>query len=646
MLPSLENLQPRFVWSHFATLCEIPRPSLHEAALIEHLVGWAQERGIEAVVDGVGNLILRKPASPGCESMPGVILQGHLDMVCQANAGTRHDFERDAIRASVRDGWVVAEDTTLGADNGIGVALALAALEEPGLIHPPLEVLLTVNEESGMDGARGLAPGTLQGRMLVNLDTEEWGHFYLGCAGGVDVAVRDDCELEELPPGYVTMRLEVSGLRGGHSGIDIHLGRGNAIKLLAEALGELACDFDVRLIAMQGGTARNAIPREAVALFALPAGEAAQLEAWAQRKHAAWRERFAEADARVALAVWRELPALDGDVSTLSLALPLAGGGDGFVGVESLSRKAVSREDRQRLLDYLGSAANGVARLSDDFPGVTDTSDNLGVLALEQGAFRATFKVRSLHDARADALADELVAHAASFGMQAGKDGAYPGWTPNPSSALLALCREVYAAQFGQPASLQVIHAGLECGLLAASHPYLEMISFGPGIRGAHAPGEGVEIASVARCWQLLKALLQALAQPPGAGLAEYAEPDLLPFTSYQLFIHLAQPLRVRIGQLGEFDFPAGDYVYTGSARRNFEARIARHLRRDKRLRWHIDYLLAAPGVTVSEVRRSAVAECVLNQATVGDVIVPGFGASDCRVGCGSHLKFALPVAT
>src|SRR5512146_712031 len=188
----LIKLQPSSVWAHFAMMCAIPRPSYREAALIEHLIAWAEARGIESLIDGAGNLILKKPASPGCEAKPGVILQGHLDMVCQANSGTAHDFERDAIGAVVRDGWVVAEQTTLGADNGIGVALALAVLEEPGLVHPPLEVLLTVNEESGMDGARGLAPGTLQGKTLINLDTEEWGHFYLGCAGGVDVEVRHD----------------------------------------------------------------------------------------------------------------------------------------------------------------------------------------------------------------------------------------------------------------------------------------------------------------------------------------------------------------------------------------------------------------------------------------------------------------------
>ena len=467
-------------------LCEIPRPSYHEAELKQHLIAWAQARGIEAIVDAAGNLILKKPGSPGCESMPGVIMQGHLDMVCQANAGTEHDFERDPISTAVRDGWVIAEDTTLGADNGIGVALALAALEDPSLIHPPLEVLLTVNEESGMDGARGLAPGTLHGKTLINLDTEEWGHFYLGCAGGVDVEVRHDCAQEGVPPDYALVRFEVSGLRGGHSGIDIHLGRGNAIKLLAEALRDLSAHTDVQLIEMKGGTARNAIPREAYAVCALLEDMASNIDEWARHRHQAWQQRFAAADANVTFVCKH---------------------------YDTPPDTAIAHSDQQRLLAFLDSAANGVARISEDFPGVTDTSSNLGVVALEHGAFKATFKVRSLHDARADALADKLVSYAVAHGLQAWKDGAYPGWTPNSSSPLLDLCQQVYTAQFGQPASLQVIHAGLECGLLAASHPHLDMISFGPDIRGAHAPGESVEIKSVGLCWQLLKAVLQALAK-------------------------------------------------------------------------------------------------------------------------------------
>jgi dipeptidase D len=486
MPEQLASLEPRTVWAHFATLCAIPRPSLHEAALRDRLAEWARAKGLGVRVDGAGNLILSKPASPGCERLPGVILQGHLDMVCQANSGTVHDFERDAIHAVVRDGWVVAENTTLGADNGMGVALALAALEEPGLAHPPLEVLLTVNEESGMDGARELAPGTLQGGLLINLDTEEWGHFYLGCAGGVDVQVQQSCDQEGIPPDYAAVRFEVGGLRGGHSGIDIHLVRGNAIKLLAEALHDLSSHCDVRLIEMGGGTARNAIPREAYAVCALPATIASTIDPWVQHRLQSWRERYAESDAQVSFACAH---------------------------YEVLPGRALENAERERVLAFLDIATNGVSLMSEDFPGVVDTSDNLGVVRLLQGVFRATFKVRSLDNGRADALADKLVSYAASYGLQAWKDGAYPGWTPNPASGLLALCQQVYAAEFGQPASLQVIHAGLECGLLAASHPHLDMISFGPDIRGAHAPGERVEIASVARCWRLLTAVLRKLAE-------------------------------------------------------------------------------------------------------------------------------------
>ncbi len=324
------------------------------------------------------------------------------------------------------------------------------------------------------------------GKTLINLDTEEWGYFYLGCAGGVDVEVRHACAQENVLSDYVLLRFDVAGLRGGHSGIDIHLGRGNAIKLLAEALRDLSAHTDVRLIEMKGGTARNAIPREAYAVCALPVAAVAGIDEWVQHRHQAWRARFAEVDANVSFACQHD---------------------------DTPPETSISNAERDSLLAFLDIAVNGVSGMSDAFPGVTDTSSNLGVLALEQGAFKATFKVRSLHDPRADALADKLICYAASYDLRAWKDGAYPGWMPNPASGLLALCQQVYTAQFGSPAGLQVIHAGLECGLLAASHPHLDMISFGPDIRGAHAPGEQVEIESVRRCWILLKAVLQALAE-------------------------------------------------------------------------------------------------------------------------------------
>ncbi len=489
------GLEPRSVWAHFATLCAIPRPSLHEAALRAHLIGWAEARGIESTVDAVGNLILRQPASPGFEHRPGVVLQGHLDMVCQKNTGTVHDFYTDPIRPSLQDGWLIAENTTLGADNGIGVALALAALEDEALPHPPLEALFTVNEESGMDGARGLAPGTLHGRHLINLDSEEWGHFFLGCAGGVDVEVLRPCHTGPLPAEQVVWQVDVTGLKGGHSGIDIHLGRGNAIKLLVEFLRELEDDLvgerragaqaAASLLCLEGGSARNAIPREAYACIALPPERTARLQELTAARQAAWRDRFRGIDDGVALHCHP---------------------------IEAPQRQALTAEAQRTLLEYLHSAPNGVRQVSRDFPGVTETSANLGVVVLKEDACHATFKVRSLHDAAAEHCAENIVRHATANEAIAEKRGAYPGWTPDRNSPLLAACQQAYRREFGQPAGLQVIHAGLECGLIAASHPQLEMISFGPDIRNAHAPGEGVEIESVARCWILLKAVLEELA--------------------------------------------------------------------------------------------------------------------------------------
>jgi dipeptidase D len=480
----IPTLEPRCVWDHFATLCALPRPSKQEAALRDRLRAWAEAHGCASQVDDAGNLILRKPATPGREDRPGVILQGHLDMVCQKNAGTTHDFSRDPIRAEVDQGWLVARDTTLGADNGIGVALALAALVEPGLDHPALEVLLTVDEEAGMGGARALAPDTLRGARLINLDTEEWGEFYLGCAGGMDVVARRPCARVAPPSGHVGWRLSVGGLVGGHSGIDIHRGRGNAIKLLVEALRAVSERLGARLVDLAGGTARNAIPREASAHIALPVGTTESLMGVIAELMARWQPDLAGVDDGLTLRAEPEVSAMD---SVLSAA------------------------DQKFVLDFLDLAPSGVRRPSPDFPGVIETSDSLGVARVDSEGCEVVLMVRSLVDAEAEKLAAEIIGLAQTHGFEAARVGPYPGWRPNPDSPLLARARQVFEDEFGVPARLQVIHAGLECGLFAASHPGLDMLSFGPDIRGAHAPGERVEIASVERCWRLLKALLAAL---------------------------------------------------------------------------------------------------------------------------------------
>jgi len=480
------DLQPVAVWRHFAALCAIPRQSKHEAALLEHLAAWAKARGLETEQDAVGNLVIRKPGSPGRENEPGAILQGHLDMVCQANSGTAHDFARDAIRPVVKEGWLRAENTTLGADNGIGVALALAALEAEGLSHPPLEVLLTVDEEAGMGGALGLDPGLLRGRYLINIDTEEWGHLYLGCAGGMDVNVSYAYPSEPVPAGWTNARIALTGLTGGHSGIDIHKERGNAIKLLVRLLSELPAT-SLRLIRLEGGTARNALPREAFATVALDPAALAEIEAALAQGAAQLVQEYGGVEpglcARLA-----ELPELPGPAMT-----PRA---------------------QQQLLAALNAAPHGVARMSQSVPGIVETSNNLGVLSVANGMARANFMVRSLVDAAAQAHARKIAGLFQLIGADCQLTDGYSGWKPNPDSPLLTLAQQVYAAQFGGSAQVEVIHAGLECGIIGAKYPGLDMLSFGPTIHGAHAPGERVEIDTVAKSWQLLTALLAALPRP------------------------------------------------------------------------------------------------------------------------------------
>ncbi|PKO85700.1 MAG: cytosol nonspecific dipeptidase [Betaproteobacteria bacterium HGW-Betaproteobacteria-12] len=479
------GLQPAIVWQHFATLCATPRMSKQEGALRQQIQAWAEAHGLAVTVDAAGNLLLRKPATPGREAAPGVVLQAHLDMVCQKNGDSAHDFSRDPIVPIQREGWLQAVGTTLGADNGIGVALILAALEDTSLVHGPLEALLTVDEEAGMGGARGLAPGLLQGRLMLNLDTEAWGEFYLGCAGGLDVDVQREDEGEPLPDGWTVRRIALRGLRGGHSGVDIHEERGNAIKLLVNVLHDLAGALPYRLVALQGGTARNALPREAFATLALP--DAGGLGAWLERRQRALREWLRDVDEGVTLTA------------------------------EAAQAECVLDHQAQFVwLASLHAAPHGVRRMSRQLPGVVETSNNLGMVDIGPAGGRCNFMVRSLVDGAATALADEIVSLFALSGSAAEASGQYPGWRPNPDSALLQTCQAVYRRDFASESTVQVIHAGLECGIIGAKYPGLDIVSFGPTIRGAHAPGEAVEIAAVGRCWDLLKAILGELAQREG----------------------------------------------------------------------------------------------------------------------------------
>ena len=481
--PALDTLSPSAVWRHFAVLCAIPRPSKGEGALRDHLVAWAAGLGLATEIDAVGNLLIRKPSAPGYENAPGVVLQAHLDMVCQRNADTAHDFARDSIKPTLRDdGWLVAERTTLGADNGIGVALILAALEDPTLAHGPLEALLTVDEEAGMGGARGLSADWLRGRLLLNLDTEEWGQFYLGCAGGVDVNVSGSGVGEAVPDGYHGLRIALGGLRGGHSGVDIHEGRGHAIKALVRVLRSLERLVPFRLARLQGGTARNALPREAFAELAVPVAELPRIDAFLADWQAVLRAELAGVDENVVLT-----------------STPCA--------VE----RVLSHATQGAWLGVLHAAPQGPRRMSVQVHGVVETSDNLGVVELTPEAGKCCFMVRSLVDSAALDLAEEIVSLCSLAGLEARMSGQYPGWRPNPASPLLAVCQSTFRAVFAETSATQVIHAGLECAIIGGKYPAMDMVSFGPTIRGAHAPGECLEVASVERCWRLLTAILAEL---------------------------------------------------------------------------------------------------------------------------------------
>ncbi|PWW35371.1 aminoacyl-histidine dipeptidase [Chromohalobacter israelensis] len=483
----LLQLSPEPLWRHFRTLCNTPRPSGHEAPLIATLTAWADAHGLTHERDAAGNLLIRKAATPGCEALPGVILQGHLDMVAQANAEHPHDFTRDPIQTYVEEGWLHAHETTLGADNGIGVAAAVAILEDETLRHGPLEALFTLEEEASMRGALELDTDWLQGRYLLNLDSEDRGQVYIGCAGGADVVVEARLPTRDLGEHEVVRQVALTGLVGGHSGIDIHKGRGNANRLLVRVLRALE-PFGACLVAYQGGTLRNALPREAFASIALPADEEAAVVA-----------RLAELQAELAA----ELAGVDEDVQ---LALEPADSAAPLTGAAS-----------RLLIAALHVAPCGVERMSVEVPGVVETSNNLGVVKLEEGRFHLCALVRSLRDSATQDLADRFRALFSLIGAETRVENAYPGWTPAPESTLLARFRRLHLERTGVDPDVKVIHAGLECGILGGKYPQLEMISFGPLIRGAHSPAERVEIDSVAEFWQVLHAIIEDLASARAA---------------------------------------------------------------------------------------------------------------------------------
>ncbi|WP_336949327.1 aminoacyl-histidine dipeptidase [Acinetobacter junii] len=478
------KLSPQVVWRHFETLCTIPRPSKHEQQLRQHLKDWAEQRNLETYVDDIGNLIIRKAATAGREQVAGVILQGHLDMVTQANRGTQHDFFKDPIQPVLKDGWLIAENTTLGADNGIGVALALAVLESNDVTHGPIEVLLTIDEEAGMSGARLLESGVLTGQWLFNIDTEEWGELYLGCAGSIDLEVGQSLQYEPAPENLIYVDLLVSGLRGGHSGVDIHLGRGNANVILANFLNDYLSQTNGRLVEFIGGTARNAIPREAVATIAIKSGQLLELEKAVAVIQAEWQKKLQGIDDQLQITVQQNANQIN---------------------------EVIILQQQKAWLQALATCPYGIAQWSRALPDVVETSNNIGVAKLTKDEVKTLIMVRSMVNQEAVTFAHNIQQHFANFEIQSELTPLVSGWTPNPDSAALKCLQQAYQSAFEIEPNLKVIHAGLECGIIAEHYPDLQMVSFGPDIQGAHAPGERVKVDTVEKCWKLLVAALESV---------------------------------------------------------------------------------------------------------------------------------------
>ena len=480
MSDPLATLEPRPLWRHFLELSRIPRGSRNEAAAAAWVAEQGKALGCAVERDAAGNVLLRKRAAPGQEGRPTVALQAHADMVCEKNEGTRHDFEKDPLDV-YRDGDVVrARGTTLGADNGIGVAAALAALGDPDLRHGPLEVLVTVDEETGLTGANALLPGWLRATYLLNLDSEEEGELTIGCAGGLDTVATRRVTRSAPAAGQMALRVKVSGLKGGHSGTDIAAGRGNSIRILGQVLAALAQRGPVELASVRGGNKRNAIPREASALLMVGPTREPALRAEVARQESAWRAALGAFDPGLAITV-----------------------------EEGSATPVLSAADARAVMGLLLAGPHGVEAMSPDIPGLVQTSTNLGVVETRDDAVEVNLLTRSALDASKEALSARIAGVAGLAGFEVRQAGGYPGWKPEPGAPLVALVDGVHEELFGRRMLVRAIHAGLECGLIGPKYPGLQMVSFGPTMWDAHTPDERVSIASVQSFWKLLRGVLE-----------------------------------------------------------------------------------------------------------------------------------------
>lgn len=483
MASKLTDLKPSALWKHFEEFLTIPHCSGNEKALGDYIISVAERNGLQWERDDVGNVVVSKPASPGMEDSPGVILQGHLDMVCEKNSDVVHDFSKDPIQAEIKDDWVQAQGTTLGADNGIGGCAALAIMEDGSLTHPPLEFLFTVEEETGLTGATHIKPDFLKGSRLLNLDSEDEGEFTIGCAGGADSLITIPLHKKSVSGGE-NLRIKLAGLQGGHSGVDINLGRGNAIKLLARLLWESSRNIPFSLAGFEGGNLRNAIPREAWAVVQCEQGRCAALSEELNRTFAAIKEEFKVVD------------------PDAKLDLEEAGDPVSIV---------LTEESQKTLIDFLFTIPHGVIAWHPEMEGLVETSTNLAVIRTHDEAAEIICSTRSSIASALEGTRSVLAALSDLAGADIALEEGYPGWKPNLQSPLLQQLKTVYANLFGEEPHIAAIHAGLECGIIGEKYPGMDMISFGPTIKFPHSPSEKVHIPAVENFWKFLLTLLAEL---------------------------------------------------------------------------------------------------------------------------------------
>ncbi len=475
-MSDIRQLEPKALWKHFYSLTQVPRPSGKIEPVGSFLADFGKSLGLETLRDEAGNVLVRKPATPGMENRKSVVLQAHMDMVPQKNSGVAHNFETDAIQAYVDGLWVTAKDTTLGADNGIGVAAAMAILEANDIVHPAIEMFITVDEETGMHGAFGLKPGFLQGDILMNLDSEDEGELYVGCAGGLDANISFAYNEVEVPEGDVAIKVSLTGLKGGHSGVDIHLQRANANKLMFRFLKTAVAEYEARLASIDGGSLRNAIPREAFAVVTVPAEGVDDLMELVDEMETLFIAEFAGVEDNISLKAE----------------------------VQNLPSGLLPEEIQDDLINAVVSAFNGVYRFIPELPTVVETSNNIAIIKSDGSAVEIKCLMRSSVDSRKEELASMIESNFALAGAKVVMTGGYPGWKPNLDSPILKTMTSVYESKYGKTPKIMIIHAGLECGILGTHYPDMDMISFGPTIRYPHSPDEKVNIETVGLFWDYL----------------------------------------------------------------------------------------------------------------------------------------------